>query len=303
MPSPKSGTRRASKSRSPNNGTRSRRLSNFAWPADPIFDAMMRGDLKWGDLLMEADPKYAYKSRSPASRSPPMPRAPLGSPVTPPYSPINDAFEDFVTPDLRLRKFIWEKFPVVLEEIRTRNGREMFAVKWHRRNLEEWRSSRTTSYEEAMEYELFSELRLIHSLRKHPHLYALHEPRSKDEIVVIEMLGAARAPARATSPARGAAGIGAAAAVAAGPRVPERRKLNDITSHFPGVVVWSKVDGRKGESTYALTIRKDFGKKLAPKLKERLLGDLEAALRASRFWSVLPAGERGEFLRLEMRHD
>ena len=303
MPSP---TRR-SKSRSPNNGTRRRRLSNFAWPADPLFDAMVRGELKWGDLLMEQDPKYVYKSRSPASRSPPMPRAPPGSPVTPPYSPINDAFEDFVTPDLRLRKFIWEKFPVVLEEIRTRNGREMFAVKWHRRNLEEWRSSRTSSYEEAMEYELFSELRLIHSLRKHPHLYALHEPRSKDEIVVIEMLGAARAPApasaapaargRAASPARGAA-----AAAAAGPRVPELRKLNDITTHFPGVVVWEKVEGRKGESTYALKIRNDFGKKMAPKLKERILGDLEAALRASRFWAVL-APKSGEFLRLEMRHD
>lgn len=263
------------------------------------MDAMIRGELKWSDLLMDVDPKYAYKSRSPASRSPRMPRAPPGSPVTPPYSPINDAFENFVTPDLRLRKFIWEKFPVVLEEIRTRNGSEMVAVKWHRRNLEEWRSSRTTSFEEAMEYELFSELRLIHSLRKHPHLYRLHEPRSKDEIVVIEMIGAARAPpppARARSPVR------VHAAAAAGPRVPELRKLNDITTHFPGVVVWSPVAGRGGESTYALKIRNDFGKKVSAKEAERILGDLEAALRASRFWTVL-APARGEFLRLEMRHD
>ena len=291
MPSP---TRR-SKSRSPNSGTRRRRSSNFAFPADPLVEAMMRGDLKWGDLLAEAPPKYRYKSRSPASRSPVMPRGPPGSPVSPAYSPINDVFNDFKTPDLRMRKFIWETFPVVLEEIRTRNGSEMYSVKWHRKNLEEWRSSRTNSYEEAMEYELFSELRLIHSLRKHPHLYKLHEPRSKDEIVVIEMIGAAKG--RAASPKRGDA------AGAAGPRVPELRKLNDITTHFPGVVVWSKVEGRKGESTYALKIRGDFGKKMAPKLAERLLGDLEAALRASRFWTVLPAGERGEFLRLEMRHD
>jgi len=218
--------------------------------------------------------------------------------------PINDVFNNFVTPDLHLRKFIWEKFPVVLEEITTRNGREMYAVKWHRRNLEAWRSERTTSYDEAMEYELFSELRLIHSLRKFPHLYALHEPRTKDEIVRIEMLGAARtAPtvpasmrARSRSPPR-FRGVDAAA----GPRVPELRKLNDITTHFPGVVVWEKVEGRRGESTYALKVRGDFARK-AGAGAERIKGELEAALRASRFWSVMAAGDKAEWLRLEMQH-
>jgi hypothetical protein len=145
-----------------------------------------------------------------------------------------------------------------------------------------------------MEYELFSELRLIHALRKHARQYALHEPRSKDEIVVIEVLGAA-APTGAT----GAAG---ATASAAAPRVPVLRKLNDITTHFPGVVVWAKVDGRKGESTYALKVRNDFTKKVDRKIANRVLRDLEDALRASRFWTVLDA-DKGEWLRLEMSHD
>jgi hypothetical protein len=251
---------------------------------------MMRGELKWSDLLMDdhVNSKYKYKSRSPASRSPRMPKAPAGSPVTPPYRQINDVFNDYKTPDLRLKKFIWENFPVVLEEIPTRNGAEKYVVKWHRRNLEEWRSTRATSWEEAMEYQLFAELRLLHSLRKHSHLYKLHEPRSDDEIVIIEMIGAARAPA----------------AAAAAPRFagPELRKLNDITTHFPGVVVWSKVEGRKGESTYAFTIRGDFERKHKGAAGREILEKLEAAMRASRYWNVIAAG-RGEFLRIEMRHD
>lgn len=291
-----SNTRRASKSKSPNSGTRSVR-KNSPIGEDHIVEAMKRGNLKWGDLM------NAKNHRSASPRSPRSLRiaAPPASPASPAYVPINDVFNNFVTPDLRLRKFIWEKFPVVLEEITTRNGREMYAVKWHRRNLEAWRSERTTSYDEAMEYELFSELRLIHSLRKFPHLYALHEPRSKDEIVVIEMLGAARAPlaapaARARSPPR------PRGAEVAGPRVPELRKLNDITTHFPGVVVWEKVEGRRGESTYALKVRGDFARK-AGAGAERIKGELEAALRASRFWSAMAGdGSKGEWMRLEMQH-
>jgi hypothetical protein len=201
-----------------------------------------------------------------------------------------------------LKKFIWENFPVVLEEITTRNGSEKYAVKWHKKNLEEWRSSRTTSWEEAMEYQLFSELRLLHSLRKHAHLYKLHAPRNTGEIVIIEVLGGAGAAGRAASPRRARSPPRAAAGAAAVP-VPVLRKLNDITTFFPGVVIWKKVDGRKGESTYALTVRGDFMKRAGDKVAHGTLRDLEAALRASRFWSVLPARDRSEFLRLEMSHD
>jgi len=250
---------------------------------------MERGNLKWGDLLMNAPARSASpRRRAASSRSS---RA----------SSVGSVFENFSTPDLRLKKFIWEHFPVVLEEITGRNGVEKYAVKWHRKNLEEWRSSRTTSWDEAMEYELFSELRLLHSLRKHPHLYKLHAPRSKDEILVIEMIGPA--VKRARSPARAGAGTAGAAAPAAAHRGPELKKLNDITTFFPGMVVWKKVDGRKGESTYALTIRSDFQKRTDAKTARLALGDLEAALRASRFWHVLAPADKSEFLRLEMRHD
>jgi hypothetical protein len=248
--------------------------------ADPLFEAMERGNLKWGDLLMNNAPRNTVARSSSSSAS-----SRNSSP--------NSIFENFSTPDLRLKKFIWEHFPVVLEEITTRNGSEKYAVKWHRKNLEEWRSSRTTSWDEAMEYQLFSQVRLLHALRKHPHLYKLHPPRNTGEIVIIEMIGDAKRP---HSPPR--AGTGAAAAP-----VPVLRKLNDITTFFPGVVVWKRVEGRAGESTYALTIRGDFMKRTDDKTARVVLRDLEAALRASRFWSVLAPADRGEFLRLEMRHD
>jgi hypothetical protein len=77
--------------------------------------------------------------------------------------------------------------------------------------------------------------------------------------------------------------------------------LNDITTHFPGVVVWKAVAGRAGESTYALTVRGDFQRRAPAAEARRTLDALMAALRASTFWTVLaPAGD--EFVRLEMRH-
>ena len=287
MPSPKSKTRRASKSKSPNSGTRRASASTRgSLMAEPLFEAMGRGNLKWGDLLLNA-PAAAGKARSSARSA----RSPATS--------VNSVFENFVTPDLRQKKFIWEHFPVVLEEITVRNGSEKYAVKWHRKNLEEWRSSRTTSWDEAMEYQLFSQLRLLHSLRKHPHLYKLHAPRNTGEIVIIEIVGGAK---RAESPKRAPTAAPAAPAAPAA-AVPVLKKLNDITTFFPGVAVWKKVEGRKGESTYALAVRGDFMRRTDDKTMRVVLRDLEAALRGSRFWSVLAPADKSEFIRLEMKHD
>jgi hypothetical protein len=262
--------------------------TNTIMAQDPIMTAMMKGELLWGDLLYNSPKSKSPRSKTQKSKTP-----------SSNYVPINDVFENYETPRLSDKRFIWENFPVVLEHISTTNGTEKYAIKWHLKNLKEWRDTRTKSYEEAMEYQLFSELRLIHSLRKHPHLYVLHEPRTKDEIVVVEMIGAAKAPIDVEYDAVGAPRTKVARKE---PEIPVLRKLNDITTYFPGVVVWGKVDGRKGESTYALSIRGDFMKKMDRKLANRILDDLEIALRASRFWTVLPPA-RGEYLRIEMRHE
>jgi hypothetical protein len=260
--------------------------------SDPFIEAMMRGNIKWGDIMtgdVELHMPVDSPVRSPRSKSPKAVRAPPPSPKSAsprarPWDEMENALENFETPNLRALRGIWEHFPVTVEPA----GRGRFSVRWHRKNLDAWRSSRTKSWDEAMEYELFSELRLLHALRKHPELYALHEPSGRDEIVVIEPLGGVELPA----PAAPAAARG-----------PELRKLNDITRYFPGIAVWSPVEGRKGESTYALKVRSDFERKHKGAEGRAMLAELESALRASRFWTVQAGRGAGEWLRLEMRHD
>jgi hypothetical protein len=251
----------------------------------------MRGNVKWGDIMtgeVERQMPVASTRRSPRSKSPKAPRVPppsprSASPRARPWNEMENALENFETPNLRALRGIWEHFPVTVEPV----GRGRYSIRWHRKNLDAWRSSRTKSWDEAMEYELFSELRLLHTLRKHPELYKLHEPSGREEIVVIEVLGGVELPAPPAPAARG----------------PELRKLNDITVFFPGTVVWSKVEGRRGESTYALKPRDDFARKHKGAEGREMLAGLESALRASRFWTVAPSRVAGEWLRLEMRHD
>jgi hypothetical protein len=248
---------------------------------------MERGDLKWGDLLMDVPVKPKSKSPSPKAYE---------------YTLEDDALEDYIVPDLTLRRGIWENFPVVLEEIAPVGGHKAYAVKWHRANLREWKQSRSASWDEFMEYEAFAEFRLIHSLRSHAHKYRMEKPKDDTEIVRLVALHEPANAAGAAAPPR-APPRAAAAAAAPAYRGPELGpKLADINKVFPGMAVWNKVDGRRGESTWAIEIRGDFKRRLKPADLEHALREFEAALRASRYWTVLrPEGDR-EFVRLEMRH-
>jgi hypothetical protein len=272
MPSPK----RTRKTPSPKrNATRRSPRNTFN---DDFFEAMKRGDLKWGDLLM--DVPVAPRSKSPSPR-----------PVALEYTMENDALEDYVVPDLTMRRGIWENFPVILDEVEPVGGMKSYAVKWHRKNLKEWKSSRAASWDEYMEYEAFAEFRLLHSLRAYSHLYRIAKPKDDSEIVRLVALREPNVPA---SPPR--------AAAYRGPELGP--KLADINKVFPGTAVWNKVEGRRGESTWAITIRGDFKRRHRPAELERALDEFEAALRSSRYWTVLrPAAGSDELVRLEMRHD
>ncbi len=208
-----------------------------------------------------------------------------------------EALEDYIVPDLTMRRGIWENFPVVTEEIEPAGGFKRYAIMWHRKNLKEWRESRSASWDEYMEYEAFAEFRLFHTLRKFEHIYRLEKPRNDSELVILVALKEPVSPPRT-----------AGAAAAAAPRRAAYRgpalgpKLADIAKYFPGVAVWSKVEGRRGESTWGIEIRGDFLRRAAPAERERALEELDAALRASKYWDVIrPVGH--EFARLEMRHD
>jgi hypothetical protein len=287
------------------------------------FMANMMSGKPWANVVEE------YEAAMPKRRA----KAP--SPPSPPTME-NDALEDYRVPDLRLRKGIWENFPVDLKAIPSANGTERYAITWNGEKLRAWRDERSESWNEYQDYKDWQTIRLLHALEKHSHKYTVEAPRSDREIAVIAMVheAAAARPAavaaarrsRSRSPSRAAAARrrsrsrsrsrSPARAAAARPKSRSRspvraaaahsgpvlKKLNDITTYFPGVVVWKSVAGRAGESTYALTVRGDFQRRVAPAEARRTLDALMAALRASTFWHVLaPVGD--EFVRLEMRHD
>lgn len=283
MPRNSNATRRNSnKSRKSKSSLKTRR-SNVNLMANNLFQKMNRGELLWGNLLRN------HVATSPKKNSPAV------------YTLANDALENFVVPDLTMRKGIWEHFPVVLEEIDDHDGTQRYAIKWHNKNLKEWRDSRSASMDEYMEYQAFAEFRLLHSLRKFPHKYRVEPPRAKNQIAVLAMVHGEEGVAHEHRPAAAAV---AAAPAARAVSVPRLVRLNDIKEHFP--VVWREVAGRAGTKTYEIEL---FGKKvreMSMAAGRDLSGDIRsqllAALSASPSWIVLPAGGAGAAgIRIEMR--
>ena len=229
------------------------------------------------------------------------------------YEKNENMLDGWNLPDLRLRKGIWENFPVDVIPIESTDGIERHAIVWNKKKVEEWRVERVYSEGEALEYERYAEYRLLHALRAHPHKYTIEAPKKPNQIVIIAMVpGPGAEPRgaapRAVVPPRAGAGSAApfmnappAPAVPAfvGPRLV---KLNDIKEYFP--VVWRKVDGRPGKSTYAIEL---FGKKITEMsravghdVRKEVTDNLLAALRASNSWTVLAPVER-EVCRIEIK--
>ena len=127
---PRSNTRRASKSKSPNRGTRrgapARPTPVVAMMSDPFIEAMMRGNIKWGDIMMgraeEHMPAPVSPRRSTRSKSPKAVRAPPPSPRSPSprahaWNEMENALENFETPNLKALKgiYIRPQVRIVLE--------------------------------------------------------------------------------------------------------------------------------------------------------------------------------------------
>jgi len=266
--------------------TRSRASSKRSSPTrknlfnDPMLAAMKRGDMLWGDLMMMTAPAAAAGAGVPRRRTPTPP------PTLSPWSIEDEALEDYVTPRLGHLEDLRRHFPIDIVKVPRRD--KAYAVRFNRDALMEMRNAANISWDAAMEYEAFQEYRLLHALRAHADLFRLEKPSSKDDVVIVHLI---------EKPARAGAGDGAAM------HVPELRRLSDIKDKFPGVVVWRKVEGRKGESTYALEVMRTFERSNPPHVVDRVLHELKMALEASKFWYVLPARDRSEWMRLEMRHD
>jgi hypothetical protein len=243
---------------------------------DPILQKIVDGTLLWGNVL---EPKESPKGKPKGSPTRKSPNSNKNSPSS--YYQENEALENYVIPDLSKRKGIWEHFPVILDRIADRNGKERYQLLWNMKNLDEWRSPRSKSMEEWMEYQAWAEYRLFHALRAHAHIYAILPPSNVKQIAILEMEGEPKAPNN---------------------RVPVLAKLNDIKEHFP--VIWNKIPGRAGKSTYVLEIygkkMRDISMKAGKNMEATVRKDLMIALKASKAWTVLPAVEKDEFCRLEI---
>jgi hypothetical protein len=283
--------------------------------ADPLFVKMSSGEYLWGDLMMDA---------------PPPPRKPDPAPEMP-------KDWDLEFPELRLRKDIWENFPVTVNPLGAGDdGAERHAISWHRKNFEEWRNTRTEDFFEAMDYYDITLYRLEKCLEASK-FWTVEPALADGQICVIRMNFVPRTAVEETAPtaAPAACGAGSTAAVvvaeddsvdewvvagskkasaapkpaasAAAPAPTAKpahlfTRLNDIKEHFP--VVWHKVeDARTRTAVYALEL---FGKKLAEMSRaagKDVRADVEtrlmAALMVSPAWRVLRSEGR-EFCRLEM---
>lgn len=236
---------------------------------------MADGTLQWGDLMVKGN-SNSYEFSAPG-------KTPTRSPLTSAERrklKEEDILLNWKTPDLALRKGIWENFPVILDKLPSRDSTERYAVKWHEKNLKEWREEVPRLWAEWHEYQVFAEFRLFHALRKYAHKYRILPAEEPGQILILEMIHA-----------EGARATGA----------PVLHKLNDIKDHFP--VVWHPVQGRDGKSTYALEL---FGKKVKEisatvghDVTTEIKSQLARALRSSRAWTVLPAVGK-EFCRLEI---
>lgn len=252
--------------------TRSRASSKRSSPTrknlfnDPMLAAMKRGDMLWGDLMTAPGAGMPRRTASPP-------------PTLSPWSIEDEALEDYVTPRLGHLEDLRRHFPIDIVKVPRRDN--AYAVRFNRDALMEMRNAANISWDAAMEYEAFQEYRLLHALRAHADLFRLEKPSSKDDVVIVHLI---EKPAPAM-------------------RVPELRRLSDIKDKYPGVVVWRKVEGRKGESTYALEVMRTFERSNPPHVVDRVLHELKMALETSKFWHVLPAHDRSEWVRLEMRHD
>jgi len=261
---------------------------------DPIFAKMWENKLLWGDIEYNMA-RNAARNASKKKKAPPKKANSPNSPNA--YYMANDALENFKIPDLAMRKGIWTHFPVIVNEI----GANLYEVVWHQANLKAWRDSRPATWDEWMEYEAYTEIRLLHALRAHGDRYEILPPVTPLQILTFRQRGVAVEGAAAGAGAGAAAPAAPAVAAAARRNVPVLRRLNDIKEHFP--ILWGKVPGRAGETTYKIQIRGDFQRKNPPAVVESARTALIGALVASPAWTVLPAGHAAEVCRIEMKHE
>jgi hypothetical protein len=249
---------------------------------DETMKKLMEGKVAWGDIIESPSKRGASRRRKSSaktastrktpSRSPSTPKAPHPSPWSSVPSTGSRILSKFETPRIRDPRDLLEHFPIDLLRVR---DSDIIAIVWNDKLLKQWKNERPSSYNEHLEYEMYTEYRLVHTLRQHKELFEILAPKRNDEIVRIRFNR---------------------------PRTPPVRlvRREDIYKQFPVIV--DRRDGRPGESTFAIMIRGDFKRSHSRDEVARMTADLMRSLYASKYWKVLPAEHDDEICRIEMSH-
>jgi hypothetical protein len=196
-----------------------------SFSVDEVWGRLVAGDA-WGDI------QYDCYGDGPV--------ATLSEPVAKPepeYVPMTfeeEALDGYKVPDLRLRKNIWETYPVNLHQIRRTfaDGADRYSIVWDEDRVEEWREmcSKATTWDHHQDYEFWEETRLLHALNKHSHKYIVEPARHDGEICVIAMVFTPREEGSNSSSST------AVATVASKPNMKERAL--QVLNRFP--VAWKR---------------------------------------------------------------
>lgn len=273
-------------------GSLNERMTN-----DEFYVAMNAGVINWGDLCLEApspafvEDKVEYKSHA------------------------LDFGWDLEIPQLKLRKDIWENFPVIVEALGTgADGAERHAIRIHRKNWSEWREEMAENFDDYLNWDCNTEFRLSKALES-CRFWTVEESDDPNTFAVIRMNFVPRsefASVSVSAPPTGPVSVSAPLPMehmngwtvvpACTPATPMLMRINDITTIFP--TCWNnettpRSSARRGDiisiSIHGTKLRSSG---MDSKKVER---DLMAGLRASSAWRVLaPAAGSREFCRLHM---
>jgi hypothetical protein len=270
---------------------------------DPILYAMITHNVSWADL-MDAMPASAKRVME-------------AEPQVMDWDDSPDA--DWEMPVLRLRKHIWENFPVDVISVPSKDNVERYAIRWNKSKYEDARTD-VTFYWEYDDFEDNVYRRLLISLNASRY-WTVEEARGSRDVCVIAMNFQDEKPAAfklpsnnlcddlcdaksvtssVTSASSGWQEVPAKAPAKAPAAVaqPQLKRLNDIKALFP--VIWNEVQGCKS-TTYTIEI---FGKKVKEQGLNinRVKADLLTALSASKAWTVLPAKDPKHVCLIQMNH-
>lgn len=189
---------------------------------DEVWTRLVAGDA-WGDI------QYDCYGDDPVSTLP----EPVAEsePVLMTFE--EEALDGYIVPDLRLRKNIWETYPVNLHQIRKSfaDGADRYSIVWDEDRVEEWREmcSKATTHSHHLDYEFWEETRMLHALNKHSHKYSVEPARHDGEICVIAMVFTPREEGSSNS---------ASSSVAAVPAIPTKDRALQVLNRFP--VAWKR---------------------------------------------------------------